>query len=536
MIEVYADGKLCYDSRLPKHSLLALNCTTGLNKGGTLTLTMPPGHPAYLAFTAYKTIVTVYKDKKLKFRGRAVYPSDDFHMRRTIVCEGERCFFRDAVMRPHLYQTDPATVFADVIEQYNAQVDESRRFAVGTVTVTDPNDYIRFESSNAQRISETLDRLVERCGGYITFTDTADGRRAVNWLAELNYRASQPIEFGNNLLNYQSTGSNTDLATVIFPYGAADEQTGERITIASVNNGLDYVKDDDAVALRGWIAKPVFWDDVTLPENLLRKARQYLADSKLFITTLNLTAVDLAHLDKTLRSYEVGDSIRVISRPHGLDDYFLLREKTENLLNPADGNIVLGKELATLTGGSVAGDKLNAGNLALTEERIKSDYTIGIANAVEQAKQTLTSLIQQTSTEIRTEVSAQYATGKELEAMMETRFKQLSDSFSFEFTKLQTIVDENDATNKEQLALIEKYIRFVDGDILLGSSDSQTEARVENTGFTVTAAKEDVLTANTDGVNALNLTARQYLTIGKNSRFEDYQGGTGCFYIGGADD
>lgn len=532
MIEVYADGKLVYDSRVASYSLLALLCTTGLNKGGALTLTMPPGHPAYLAFTGYKTIVTVYKDKKLKFRGRAIYPSDDFYMRRTIVCEGERCFFRDAVMRPHLYQIDPATIFADVVAQYNAQVDESRRFVVGRITVTDPNDYIRFESSNAQRMDETLDRLIERCGGYITFTTTEDGRRAVNWLAELNYQASQPIEFRNALLNYQSTGSNTDLATVIFPYGAAGEQTGERITIASVNEGLDYIQDEDAVALRGWIAKPVFWDDVTLPENLLKKAKQHLADSKMFITTLNLTAIDLALVDKTIESYEVGDRIRVISKPHGINDYFLLQTKTEDLLKPNAGNIVLGKELATLTGGSVAGDKLNAGNLALTEERIKSDYV----NAVGQAKQTLTSLIQQTSAEIRMEVSEQYATGQEIEEMMGTRFVQLADSFNFEFTKLKAIVDENDASDRKQFETIEKYIRFIDGNIHLGGSHSQTEAIVENTGFTVNTASEPVLTANTDGVNALNLTARQHLTIGSNSRFEDYQGGTACFFVGGNDD
>lgn len=49
---------------------------------------------------------------------------------------------------------------------------------------------------------------------------------------------------------------------------------------------------------------------------------------------------------------------------------------------------------------------------------------------------------------------------------------------------------------------------------------------------------EPVLTADKDGVNALNLTARQYLIIGENSRFEDYSNGTddhrtACFYVGG---
>lgn len=50
--------------------------------------------------------------------------------------------------------------------------------------------------------------------------------------------------------------------------------------------------------------------------------------------------------------------------------------------------------------------------------------------------------------------------------------------------------------------------------------------------------EEHILTADSEGVDAINLTARQYLIVGENSRFEDYNDGTGskrtaCFYIGG---
>ena len=60
---------------------------------------------------------------------------------------------------------------------------------------------------------------------------------------------------------------------------------------------------------------------------------------------------------------------------------------------------------------------------------------------------------------------------------------------------------------------------------------------LDNTGMYVRRGREDVLTANNDGVNAINLTARQYLIIGNNSRLEDYSNGndssrTACFFIG----
>ena len=57
-------------------------------------------------------------------------------------------------------------------------------------------------------------------------------------------------------------------------------------------------------------------------------------------------------------------------------------------------------------------------------------------------------------------------------------------------------------------------------------------------GMQITRDDEVVLAANADGVNALNLSARQYLIVGANTRFEDYSNGTdskrtACFFIGG---
>ena len=41
--------------------------------------------------------------------------------------------------------------------------------------------------------------------------------------------------------------------------------------------------------------------------------------------------------------------------------------------------------------------------------------------------------------------------------------------------------------------------------------------------LTITGETEEaILTADDEGVDALNLTARQYLIVGQNSRFEDY--------------
>ena len=485
MIQVYADGdQLVYDSRLGTHSLLALSYTAGVNKAGTATLQMPPGHPMYDSFVSYRTLVDVYKDNVLVFRGRALYPTDDFYKCRTITCEGERGFFQDAVMRPYLFQDDPAVIFAEVIALYNAQVEEFKQFVVGEVTVTDANNYIRIESTLAEQVAETIDKLVERCGGYIVFTTNADGQRVVNWYAELGYRSNQVIEFGKNLTDFSRSGLSDDLVTVVIPYGSQIEtEEGDysaRVTIESVNDGLDFIQDYDAVALRGVIAKPVYWDDVTEPANLLAKAKAYLASKRNAITSLDLTAVDLSALDKNIDSFQVGDLIRVRSKPHSVDDDFLLTGMTVDLLDPAGSSITLGKAVSSLTGLDVAGDRKSDNALQKIEHNIRSDYQLNVAAVVEQSQQSFSTLLQQTSELLKLEVSETYATNGDVTELIETTMTQLSDSFNFLFTNLEQTVNDVDANAREQFTEIEKYIRFEDGNIILGDSESSITLRIEN--------------------------------------------------------
>lgn len=484
MIQTFADGIMFYDSRLDQYSLQQLYVTRGINKGGTAEITMPPSHPAYNSFISFKTIIEIYRDGRLLFRGRPLYPSDDTYKIRTIYCEGELCFLNDAVVRPYLYQADPATIFTDLIGTYNSQVEEQKRFVVGEITVTDANDYLRLESESALSAMEVLNALLDRCGGYIVFTTNTEGERVINWYADLEYRSNQSIEFGENLLDYSRTDANTNLATVIVPYGAQDESTGVRVTIESVNNGLDYIEDAEAVALRGRITKAVYWDDVTVPANLLRKAQEYLSESRLMITALELSALDLSHVDKSIDRFEVGDKIRVTSRPHGLDEDFILTDLSENLLDPSLSTITLGKEKNSLTGADVAGDRKSLSDLQNITHIIKADYMLNIAQAIERTEQALSSLITQTSESIRTEVSETYATNDELQSAISTSMTQLADSFEFSFSSLKATVDGNDAEAREKFTELYSYIKFEDGNIILGDSTSGMTLTLENDKIT----------------------------------------------------
>lgn len=509
MLELIADGRPVYNNRLPDYKLLGLQTTHGLNKSGTASFIMPPAHPAYNLFVSKKTVVELYEDGVLRFRGRALYPDDDFYNRRTITCEGERGFLRDGIARPYLYQDTPAAIFTQALELYNASVDPWKRFTLGQVTVTDPNDYVRLESTQAEDFLAFFDKLVERCGGYITFTDDGNGGRAMNWLEKIGTQSNQTIEFGRNLLEFARSGQSPDLYTAILPYGAQLEQvqasTGDtetepgtdtetepgtdqqgvtqptRVTIASVTeDGADFIQDDEAVALRGIIMATVTWDDVTEPANLLAKAQQWLAEHRLAITSLQLTAADLSKLGRNIDSYHVGDRVPVLSKPHNVDEYFQLTDRTVDWLNPAGGKISLGKTQTSLTGADVAGDRKSQSALEKVKHEVTADYKTNIAAAIQEATLTLSSLIQQTSDSILLQVAETYATDDAVVSLVQSQITQLADSISFTFTQLQTQVEEIDGETRTTFAEWEKYIRFDNGDIILGETGNEITLRIEN--------------------------------------------------------
>ena len=64
----------------------------------------------------------------------------------------------------------------------------------------------------------------------------------------------------------------------------------------------------------------------------------------------------------------------------------------------------------------------------------------------------------------------------------------------------------------------------------VSKTGSEMETLLDEDGLSVYRDNTEVLTADNTGVNGINMTVRQYLIVG-GSRFENYGGRTGCFWI-----
>ena len=181
----------------------------------------------------------------------------------------------------------------------------------------------------------------------------------------------------------------------------------------------------------------------------------------------------------------------------------------------------------------MAGDKRGTSALQRVERIIRSDYAINQEALLEEALTTMTTLIQQTSESLMLEVSEQYATNGNLESAISTTMTQLSESFEFLFSELRTVVDANDSEAREQFAEIEKYIRFEDGNIILGESGNEITLRIENDRISFLDAGAEVAYFSNKHLTVLDGTFLNSLRIGAFSFIPRDNGNLSLVKVGG---
>ncbi|MGD6877824.1 phage tail spike protein [Bacillus infantis] len=483
MYKVYSDAYLLYDDRLESLRINNAKLDLELNKTGSFEFTIYPDHPYYGMIHKLKSIITVFQDDFLVFRGRVLNDDIGFHDEKQVVCEGQLAFLLDSIQRPYDYSGSISGFLQQLISAHNSQVETSHQFTLGNVTVTDPNDTIARSDIDYKSTWEVIEKkLIELLGGYIVVRNEGNVNY-IDYLSDFSMLASQSIEFAKNLLDMKRIRKGEDISTALIPLGAKlkdaeGNDTDTRLTIESINEGLDYIYDEDAVEQYGWIFKTEIWDDVTDATNLLRKGQAHLAGITQSVDSLELSAADLAGIDASISSFHLGTYVRVISKPHGIEQNLLVNKISMDLLNPASNSLILGGVTEYFTK-STAGINASQNDLIHTVEHVQTSTS----QAIYLVEKNMDSTIQQTSESILQTVSESYYQKdktEELVAQVESSLEQTKDGFEMQFNQFNANLDDLASGTDTQFEEIKKYIRFIDGKILLGEAGNELELEIAN--------------------------------------------------------
>ncbi|MCI9154116.1 MAG: hypothetical protein HFH20_10135 [Ruminococcus sp.] len=349
MYQILIDGRDLYYPQDEEYTASDPVVKLQLNDSGTLDLGVPVCNPEYDNIKNRISMVQVLKNGKEIFYGEVREAEKDFYRTKQVYAVGELAFLYDSVQPQAVYHDLTSRQMLETwLNIHNSQVEDKKKFYVGIVTVHDSNDSLYRFTNQETTLDAIREKLCEKLNGYLRIRKE-NGKRYLDLvtLEEYGKICEQPIEFGDNLLDYSENISASDLYTCVIPKGARLEESPIEgleayVDIKSVNDGKDYVYSPEAVSVYGWNRCVVSWDDVTLPENLKKKAEAWLKDAQYETMVLNLTAADLSILDADMENFELGDFIHVYSRPHGMDRAFPVQTLELHLQDPSKDNLQLG--------------------------------------------------------------------------------------------------------------------------------------------------------------------------------------------------
>lgn len=358
---VWLDDTCIFD---PENEILLENPTLELadNTAGSFSFQIYKNNPGYSKLKLLTGILTVKWEEEILYCGRILSTEKGFDQSIEVTSEGELAYLDDTVQRPAEYHDLSVYDFlSQLIELHNSQVEENKQFEIGAVTVTDPNDSLYRYTNWESTLTVIQQDLLEPLGGHLRVR-YLNGRRFLDYLAEYPRLSQQKIEFGQNLLSYSETYSGMDLATVCIPLGAKQEESTiealeERLTIAPVNSGDDYLELPMAIESYGRIVKTIIWDDVHTPEVLKAKGEKWLADNQYEDLELSLSAVDLADFGIDTDHLRLLDRIHCSSKPHGMDHEFPLTDLKISLNDPKQNVYTLGSKARSFSSSSSRSQK-----------------------------------------------------------------------------------------------------------------------------------------------------------------------------------
>ena len=244
---------------------------------------------------------------------------------------------------------DPASYFVWLIQNHNEQVGEDKALNVmmpSNIFATE----IDFPAANYETTLDYIETNFlnnEEVGGRMWVEDNTiyyypDGTEDTS---------TQPIVFGENLLDLTEAYDASEVFTAILPTGGEVEVSeGVKKTLTlGLYGGSDYIISDVGAKMYGIIVRHVDFGDITDINVLAEKAIEYLAKNIESSMTIEVSAFDMGLVDNTAGNIKVGTFVEVRSEPHGIHKAYICTASNIDITNPANSKYTLGVNSDTLT-------------------------------------------------------------------------------------------------------------------------------------------------------------------------------------------
>lgn len=438
----YVDGRLLFAAGMDGYEISAGTIHRADGECDSADFKLPASNTMRDVPVKRASVISIRRDGKEVFRGSVADTSTDLRGGRTYSVDGAMLWLADIRKAPFVMTEDTMTYYVTaLLTQYNAVCLPAKQIQLGTIDTTLSS--LAVEQTEYKTILALLQEGAQAVGGTLRIR-YEDGGIYLDVLKAYNHRCAQQVDIRKNLLDLTDKIDGADLITRVYPIGK------DGLTIASVNDGATYLANAAAEALYGRIdgTLRVDTDDAAA---LKVAAATYLAQHCGLSRGIQVGAADLSGTDITLEPYHIGDSVRVVSPPHGIDTIMTVSKLDTSLVGDKD-TMTLGWSSKTLTGavasggGSSSGTTTSGGGDTIdVDDALSLDSTNPVQNKVVTA-----ALAGKASTATATQSAA---------GLMSVADKVKLDGIEEGATK--TIVDDvmsDTSTNPVQNKVIKQYV------------------------------------------------------------------------------
>ena len=340
---------------------VSASLSTEVNKSGTLTFTITPNNYAYSDIAKLKTVIRVYLDNQLLWKGRPLDTSKDFMNRATIKCEGWLSVLMDSIVEPDLFDSispgwkDAEEKPALTLTQMMTALISNHNTKMGANSGKQLALFIDFRNGDddpidpsrvpeAPNYQTTLDyiqsEIVSAFGGNLSVSETTLYYSSDEVAVKEANRAAQEIAFGSNLLDFTDYVDASEVYTTL---------------IATGKDGIEVIASDStALGLFGPVYRHEVFSDIDNTSDLQTAANEALAKNIEASTTITVSAVDLSLINDEYPTIKLGNYVHVSSAPHGINTWYPCTQIEYDLCDPAKTQYTLGVSPDTITGKQTA--------------------------------------------------------------------------------------------------------------------------------------------------------------------------------------
>lgn len=330
-----------------------------LNGVSDFSFTLLSNHPEFNNIKPLKTLIRISDEKgNIIWRGRVLDPakkmSDSGLMYVEYTAEDELSFLIDSQQRKaEHHNMTPREYLQMLIDSHNNSVKDDtvdKKMSLGLVDITNS----AYDSYRCTSYDSTLNNifngLVKDLGGYISLRYEGNVRY-LDYLKESGTVSDMTISLADNLQSIESHQNPSDVITRLIPLGASietEDSEKKELTIESVNNGLDYIDNEDLIKTYGIIEGFATWNDITDPEELLLMGTELLKSQNI-VDSVTINAADLSLINEEYEEFKVGRYYIAKNEVLGINQRYQLISKDIDIVNPVESSLSFGTNSITMT-------------------------------------------------------------------------------------------------------------------------------------------------------------------------------------------